>query len=163
MGHDSWLWDSPRWLKGEHGAERLDLMVSLTFPVIQTAKRERTGAPDRPRPPERSAASSWDARKQLGCEKAAGMRESSIGGDTSSAMQPILGMRVRPSTQNTMVEWRVQANPKGAGGAAAMTPNPALHTAWRDRPAVVRRPRPHRGRVAARSWRHWHRSPPMPR
>jgi hypothetical protein len=57
-----------RWFEGEHGAERLDLVVGI-FRISarhsHTAKPGRTGAPDgsRQRPEER--------RRALGCEEAA--------------------------------------------------------------------------------------------
>jgi hypothetical protein len=65
MGGSSWLWHSPRRLKGEHGAERLDLVVSTPSLSSHAAKPERTGALDRARP------RGEERCKPLGCEKAA--------------------------------------------------------------------------------------------
>jgi hypothetical protein len=106
----------PMRLKGEDKAERLDLAVGITTPVMHTAKRERTGAADRPCP-------------LRGVMQVVGMRESSIAGAPAARCSQSWGLRGRPSTQNTVVEWGVQDGRKsqGSGGNASKTsPSQAL-------------------------------------
>jgi hypothetical protein len=83
--------------------------------------------------------------------QAAGVRGSSVAGETlCSALQPTMGLRVQTSTPNTKGSGESRPAIR-ARGAAAMHPKPALHGHRRDRPAAVRRPRPHRGSIATRS------------
>jgi hypothetical protein len=128
--------------------ERLDLVDGISAPrAIQRSRNELVHLTDRA-----------NARRSDGSYRSyRGARKQYLRGDTGSAMQP--NMRVRSSTQDTMVEWEFRPA-RRVRGAKAMPPTPCIHWPWRDRLAVVRRPRAHRGRITTRSWPHWHRSPP---
>jgi hypothetical protein len=82
--------------------------------------------------------------------RVAGMRESSVAGGTGSAIQPIMGRECAQALKTPW--WSGELRPAiGARASGGNASKPALHRPWRDRPAAVRRPRPHRGRIATRS------------
>jgi hypothetical protein len=119
-----------------------------------------------PRHPHREAGTNWctgpTAPPLRGAVQAAGTREGSIAGGTGSAMQPILGLSVRPSTQNTMVESadEVSQESQGSGGNASNTRHSLALTGPTSRGQTPS--------ASLRAHRHalltfWQRFPPMPR
>jgi hypothetical protein len=82
------VFGTPQATQGEHAAERLEPVVRITpRSFMRRSGSERVHRTNR--------------APLRGAMQAAGMGEISIAGGTGSPMQPIMGMRVRRSTQNT--------------------------------------------------------------